>query len=108
MIPQVTPKALAAWRADAARAAPLLVDVREPWETRICRIEGSQLTPMAALPGAVASLPRDQDIVLVCHHGGRSMHAGMWLRAQGFERVHNLQGGVAAWADDVEPAMPRY
>lgn len=108
MIPQVTPKVLAAWRDDPAREAPLVVDVREPWETAICAIAGSQLTPMAQLPAAVATLPRDRDIVLVCHHGGRSMHAGMWLRAQGFQRVHNLQGGVAAWATDVDPAMPRY
>lgn len=108
MIPQLSPKELAAWRADASREAPLVVDVREPWEVGVCRIEGARAIPMRELPGNVATLPRGRDIVLVCHHGQRSMHAGLWLRNQGFDRVHNLRGGIAAWADEVEPSMARY
>jgi rhodanese-related sulfurtransferase len=53
-------------------------------------------------------LPRDRDIVVICHHGRRSLHAAMWLAREGFARVYNLRGGVAGWADQVDPAMPRY
>jgi rhodanese-related sulfurtransferase len=53
-------------------------------------------------------LPADRDLVLVCHHGNRSQHAAMWLRQHGCAKLHNLRGGVEAWALDVEPAMPRY
>lgn len=108
MIAQLSPAELSAWRDDPVREPPLVVDVREPWETGICRIGGSQCVPLAQLPASLGLLPRERDIVLVCHHGMRSLHAGMWLRNQGFERVHNLRGGIAAWAEDVEPTMPRY
>ena len=108
MIPQIDPADLVAWRADAERPAPLLVDVREPWEFEYCRIEGSRHLPLGQLPARVGELPRDCDLVLVCHHGHRSQHAAMWLRQAGFANVHNLRGGVAAWADHVEPAMKRY
>ena len=108
MIPELSPAELAAWRDDPVREPPLVVDVREPWETGICRIGESQCVPLAQLPASLGFLPRERDIVLVCHHGVRSMHAGMWLRNQGFERVHNLRGGIAAWAEEVEPTMPRY
>jgi rhodanese-related sulfurtransferase len=108
VIPQITPPELATWRDDATREPPLLVDVREPWETAICSIEGSRNVPMAQLPAALPTLPQDRDIVLVCHHGNRSMHVALWLRNAGFDRVHNLHGGVEAWARTVEPAMARY
>jgi rhodanese-related sulfurtransferase len=108
MIPQLTPTELVKWRSDPQREPPLVVDVREPWELSVCRIEDTRHVPMAQLPSQVDSLPRERDIVLVCHHGRRSMHAGLWLRNIGFERVHNLQGGIAAWASEVDPAMPRY
>ena len=97
-----------AWRADATREAPLLVDVREPWEYDRCRIEGSVLIPLQSLPGRTGELPRDRDLVLVCHHGNRSQRAAAWLQQSGYPRVHNLAGGVAAWADDVDPQMARY
>ncbi len=108
MIPQIAPAELAAWRADAARAAPVIVDVREPWEFAHCRIEGSLSVPLRELPARVAELPRARDVVLVCHHGHRSNHAAAWLAQNGFASVHNLRGGVEAWAVDVEPQMRRY
>jgi rhodanese-related sulfurtransferase len=108
VIPQLTPTELSQWRGDPQREAPLVVDVREPWEFGVCRIAQSRHVPLAQLPAAVADLPRERDIVLVCHHGQRSLNAGLWLRNAGFERVHNLRGGIAAWANEVEPAMPRY
>ncbi len=108
MIPQLTPTELAAWRADADREPPVLIDVREPWEFAHCHIEGSQHVPLQTLPARLPDLPADRDLVLVCHHGNRSQHAAMWLAQNGFPRVHNLRGGVAAWADQVDPRMPRY
>lgn len=108
MIPQLAPVALAQWRADASRAAPVLVDVREPWEFAQCRIEGSVSIPLGQLPARLVELPVDRDLVLVCHHGSRSQHAAMLLAQRGYASVHNLRGGVEAWAADVEPGMKRY
>ena len=108
MIAQLAPRDLAAWRADPAREAPVLIDVREPWEFAHCHIEGSQLVPLQTVPASVASLPRDRDLVLICHHGNRSQRAAQWLEQQGYARLFNLAGGVEGWATEVDPAMPRY
>jgi rhodanese-related sulfurtransferase len=108
LIPQLSPRDVVAWRTDASREPPLLVDVREPWEFEHCSIDGSVLIPLQSLPGRVGELPRDRDLVLVCHHGNRSQRAAVWLRQSGYPRVNNLAGGVLAWADDVDPQMPRY
>lgn len=108
MIGRLTSADLAAWRADASRAAPVVVDVREPWEFERCRIEGSRSIPLRDLPAHAADLSPDDELVMVCHHGGRSAQAAMWLARNGFTRVHNLEGGVDAWALTVDPAMPRY
>jgi len=108
LIPQLAPAELARWRADGARPAPLLVDVREPWEFEYCRIDGSLSLPLGELTRRHAELPRTRALVLVCHHGRRSQHAAMLLAGAGFADVHNLQGGVEAWALEVEPAMKRY
>lgn len=96
------------WLADAGRTKPLLLDVREPWEFETCRIAGSLSMPMRGIPARYHELGRDQDIVMVCHHGARSFQAGMFLEQMGFCSIINLQGGVAAWARDVDPAMPTY
>jgi len=108
LIPQITPVELVRWRDDPTREAPLLVDVREPWEFAHCRIEGSQSLPLSQLAQRHSELPSDRPLVMVCHHGRRSQHAAMLLAGAGYSRVHNLQGGVEAWAVDVDPAMPRY
>ena len=108
MIGDVVPVELRAWQQDASREPPVVLDVREPWEVAQCRIEGSVTVPMAMLPQAIGRLPRDRPIVVVCHHGVRSLHAAAWLARAGFADVHNLRGGIAAWANDVEPSMKRY
>ncbi len=108
MIAEIEPAELLAWRQDAGRDPPFVVDVREPWEFDYCRIEDSCSLPLHSLPQAIDELPRERDIVVVCHHGVRSFHAVAWLKRAGFTRVHNLRGGLAAWADQVEPAMKRY
>ena len=108
MIAEIDPGELVAWRQDASREPPLVVDVRERWEFDYCRIDDSQWLPLHALPQAIDNLPQERDIVVVCHTGVRSFHAAAWLKRAGFDRVHNLRGGVAAWADQVEPTMKRY
>jgi rhodanese-related sulfurtransferase len=108
LIAQLEPRELAAWRADASRPAPVVIDVREPWEYAHCHIEGSQLIPLQTVPARAAEIPRDRDLVLVCHHGNRSQRVAQWLEQAGYTRLFNLRGGVEAWATDVDPAMPRY
>lgn len=108
MIPQLRPGAVAAWRNDPARSAPVLVDVREPWEFDVCHIDGSLHVPLGELPAHVDALPKDRPLVIVCHHGNRSLHAAAWLQRIGFADVHNLDGGVEGWATEVDPAMARY
>jgi adenylyltransferase/sulfurtransferase len=86
----------------------LLVDVREPHEWQICRIEGATLLPLRTLPEHTAELPRDRDIVVYCKMGARSARAVALLREQGFERVRNLAGGILGWIDAVDPSLRRY
>ncbi len=86
----------------------LLVDVREPWEHEICRIEGAKLIPMGALAGNLAALEQAEEVVLYCHHGIRSLDAAAWLRAQGVEGVRSLSGGIERWAIEIDPSVPRY
>jgi rhodanese-related sulfurtransferase len=105
---QLSPAGLKSWLADGDRSAPFLLDVREPWEYARCHIDGAQSLPMAAVPTRLAELPVDQEIVVICHHGGRSQQIALLLERSGFDRVHNLQGGVHAWALQVDPTMPRY
>lgn len=103
---EMTPADLAAWRQSAAPHSVL--DVREPWETDICQIDGSLLLPLGTLPQSLDRLPQDKPLVVVCHHGMRSMQAVMWLRSQGFENAVNLRGGIDAWARQFEPRMATY
>lgn len=87
---------------------PLVLDVREPHEVAICAIPDSLHIPMGSMPRRVGELPMDRDIVVVCHHGGRSAQVTMWLRSQGFDRASNLSGGVDAWARRIDPNMKVY
>lgn len=85
------------------------VGVREAWECELCRIDGAQHIPMHLVPMRCADeLDADRDIVVICHHGGRSMQVAMFLEHKGYESVFNLTGGVEAWACEVEPGMRRY
>jgi molybdopterin/thiamine biosynthesis adenylyltransferase/rhodanese-related sulfurtransferase len=85
-----------------------LIDVREPYEWRIARIDGARLIPLGHLDRAVAEIPRDRDVVLYCHHGFRSRTAAEFLVEQGFRRVWNLSGGIDRWSADVDPTVPTY
>jgi rhodanese-related sulfurtransferase len=90
------------------REGAMLLDVREPFEVEQVCVARSERIPMRQIPERVAELPRDRDILVLCHHGGRSMRVAMFLRAQGFSRATNVAGGIDAWAVDVDPSLPRY
>ena len=87
---------------------PLLLDVREEWEFKLCRIDDAQLVPMRQIPEYLSQLDSQREVVVICHHGIRSRHVGRYLEANGFERIINLSGGVAEWAKDVDPTMAVY
>jgi len=63
---------------------------------------------MQTVPARATELPRDRDLVLVCHHGNRSQRVAQWLEQAGYTRLYNLAGGVERWATDVDPTMARY
>ncbi len=104
----IQPGELKAWLDDPARDHPLLLDVRQPWEYDVCRIQDSQLVPMSAIQARIAELNPAQEIVVICHHGVRSYHVARFLEHNGFSQVINLTGGVDAWAKQVDPSMPTY
>jgi molybdopterin/thiamine biosynthesis adenylyltransferase/rhodanese-related sulfurtransferase len=85
-----------------------LLDVREYHEYDIANIEGSVLIPLGEIADRKDELNPDDEIVIHCHHGGRSMRATQYLKDQGFKNVKNLAGGIDAWAEKYDPDMPRY
>lgn len=105
---QLHPIDLKAWLDDSSRPTPLLVDVRENWEFQYCHIPGSTLLPLAQVPERLTEFDPEAEIVLICHHGVRSYRAGLFLQQAGFGKIYNLQGGVEAWARDVDPGMRKY
>jgi rhodanese-related sulfurtransferase len=105
---QIQPQQLQEWLADASRHPPVLLDVREPWEFEVCHLPGSLHMPMSSLASKADELDPDSDIVVICHHGARSVQVAAGLARRGFTRLHNLSGGVDAWARQIEPAMATY
>jgi rhodanese-related sulfurtransferase len=88
---------------------PVLLDVREPWEFQTAALPGSLLMPMGDVTSrAHAELDPDAHIVVVCHHGQRSLSVAMWLRGQGFERAQSLAGGIDGWSRLIDASVPRY
>jgi rhodanese-related sulfurtransferase len=104
----LTAPELASRIADASRPAPLLLDVREPWEFEKCSIEDSVLIAMNTIPARMQELDPEAEIICICHHGARSMQVAAFLERQGFANVTNLTGGIHAWAQQVDPAMATY
>jgi len=86
----------------------VLIDVREPWELNVCSIPGAVSIPMRAIPARYPELSKDAELVLMCHHGVRSQQVAYFLERQGFTKLNNLAGGIAAWARDIDPKMPTY
>jgi len=86
----------------------VFLDVREPGEHAVASIDGALLVPMREIPGRLSELDRSSEIVVFCHHGGRSAMVAQFLRGQGFDRVLNLTGGIDGWSLEVDPEVPRY
>lgn len=86
----------------------VLIDVREPWEFALAKLDGSVLIPLATLPQSLDKLDRQAEIIAYCHHGMRSADATGFLVQQGFPNVKNLIGGIDAWSAQVDPSVPRY
>lgn len=86
----------------------LIVDVREPWEHEICRIEGAKWIPMGSIPANLQALDTDDEVICYCHHGVRSLDVAVWLRGQGVERARSLAGGIDRWSLEVDSRVPRY
>lgn len=113
MIAQVRPRDLAAWL-DKVRpfGRAVVLDVREPSELNTASITAGDFTlltiPMGSIPARLAELDPQQPVACLCHHGGRSMQVASFLLGQGFTRVANVAGGIHAWADEVDPTIPRY
>ncbi|MEZ6127514.1 MAG: rhodanese-like domain-containing protein [Planctomycetaceae bacterium] len=88
----------------------VFIDCREQQEYDIVKIEGAKLMPMSQLPQRVNELEqhKDSDIIIHCHHGGRSLNVAMWLKGQGFQNALSMSGGIDAWAQEIDPTLPRY
>ena len=87
---------------------PVLLDVREPQEMGIVKLEGAVGIPLGSLPERMNELDTADDIVVYCHHGMRSQKAINFLKKMGFDKLTNLAGGIDAWAINVDREMPRY
>lgn len=103
---EVTPVELKRWLDDGRELA--LLDVREPFENALCRLEGSKLIPLGELPQRLGELDPEAETIVYCHLGNRSAVAVKFLSTRGFKKVRNLNGGITAWADKVDPSMPKY
>ncbi len=86
----------------------LVIDVREPEEIRIASIEGAEVHPMSQARDWIDTLPKDRELVIMCHHGGRSAQVAMALAQRGHTNVTNMTGGIDAWSTQVDPNVPRY
>ena len=102
---EIAPRELQAVR---DRGDVVVLDVREPHEHAIARIEGARLIPLGTLPARIGELDSSQPIVVYCHHGVRSKMALDFLRRAGFAKLQHLKGGIDAWSRDVDPTVSRY
>lgn len=127
MIPQLNPSDFAAWRdaatpgdvfgtASGPESLPMVLDVREPWELQTASVTPDGFTlvaiPMLEIPARVAALldahGADHPIACLCHHGMRSLQVANYLQQSGFTQVVNVQGGIDAWAKQVDASVALY
>jgi rhodanese-related sulfurtransferase len=105
--PEITPEAFLKLRSEPN--PPVLLDVREPWEVETASISGATNIPMGEITSrAHTELDPDQPIVVLCHHGQRSLSVAMWLRNQGFDHAQSLAGGIDHYSRTVDPKVPLY
>lgn len=88
----------------------ILLDVREPQEYQFSRIKEKEamLVPLMRLPSVIFKLPKDKPIYVLCRSGNRSLQATLWLIENGFENVKNVEGGILAWSQEIDPSVPQY
>jgi rhodanese-related sulfurtransferase len=106
---EVTPQAAKEKLTDRKQAT--LIDVREPQEFALAAIEGAELVPMGSVPAELQKLEAladSGDLLILCHHGVRSMQVTMWLRARGIDNCYSVAGGIDRWSWEVDPDVPRY
>ncbi len=114
MIDQVRPTELAAWiqAHAAAGAAPVVLDVREPWEVQAASVKPDGFTlvtiPMNQVPPRLNELDASRPVACLCHHGARSQQVAMYLAQRGFTAVANVAGGIEAWSRELDAGVPRY
>ena len=85
-----------------------LLDVRDPFEFEIARIPNSRLIPLGTIPDRLTEIPRTETTIVMCQSGVRSARAIEFLRGEGFENLLNLEGGLDAWREEVDPTMRKY
>ncbi len=115
MIPQIRPAQLSQWLA-AQEATPVVLDVREPWETNTASVKPLAdaqafdvlFMPMQTIPQRLAELPQDRAIACLCHHGMRSQQVAAFLLNRGFENVINITGGIEAWSSELDTSVATY
>jgi rhodanese-related sulfurtransferase len=103
---EIRPEQLKA-RLDAGDSL-VLVDVRQPEEFEICHLPGSKLVPLNELAGNLDELDPKDEIIVICHHGVRSLDATFFLRSNGYDSAKSLAGGVDLWSLAIDPTVPRY
>ena len=106
MVRELSPAEFAAQQAAGSDA--VLLDVREPWELAIARLEGTVDVPMAQLADRIGELDPGRAVVVLCRSGSRSLAVARFLEARGFRSVANLSGGILAWARDLDPSLATY
>ena len=94
--------------AEKLKRGAILLDVREPEELQMCKIDGSLDIPMGQVPTQLSQLSKDVCLLVLCNHGTRSAQVMYFLRDQGFENAVNVAGGIDAWAQVIDPQMNRY
>jgi rhodanese-related sulfurtransferase len=105
-VEEISVEMLAEWRASGRRF--ILLDIREPFEVAVASLSDSLHIPMREIPARLHELDPQADIAVLCHYGGRSEHVARFLHARGFERAHNIEGGIEEYALRVDPSVPRY
>ena len=106
---EITPQAVKMALTDSKQS--ILIDVREPAEFALARIEGAELIPMGSIPAELQKLEGlsdSADLLILCHHGVRSLQVTLWLRGKGIENCFSVAGGIDRWSAEIDPSVPRY
>jgi rhodanese-related sulfurtransferase len=106
MVDEITVQELVALR--AAGKPPIILDVREAWELELARLPDVIHIPMNEIPDRHSELDSSQEIVVMCKAGGRSMRVAQYLASLGFNKVHNLSGGILAWSAEIDSNVQAY